>query len=148
MTIADEIYMSTANPEPTEFKTTKKSNRYNCDHNDVGVSNIRLYREVKASLIRTKNSMIDEVLASELDLDENLQMVAEIVNSYERLRLIYQHYIFEGDIPIELLPDDVDEDDEGKLTDDDIAERDFMEDEKEDEDEESRYTWSQHMTSE
>ena len=150
MTIADEIYMSTANPESTESKTVKKSNRYSCDHNDRGVTNLRLYREIKASLIRTKNSMIDEILSSELDLDENLQLIAEVVSSYERMRLIYQHYIFEGDIPIELLPDDVDEDEE-ELDDDDIAERDFMEDEEdEDEDEENRisYTQIQRMASE
>ena len=146
MSIADEIYMSNENSETTESKTAKKSNRYNCDHNDVGVSNLRLYKEVKASLIRTKNSMIDEILSSELDLDENLQLVAEVVNSYERMRLIYQHYIFEGDIPIELLPDDADEDEE-ELTDDDIAERDFMEDDNENEDKESRYTRIQHMAS-
>ena len=136
MRIADEIYMSTENPEPTESKTAKKSNRYSCDHNDRGVTNLRLYREVKASLIRTKNSMIDEILSSELDLDENLQLVAEVVSSYERMRLIYQHYIFEGDIPIELLPDDAGEDEE-ELTDDEIAERDFMNDEDEDEETES-----------
>ena len=128
MSIADEIYMSTENPEP---KTEKKSNRYSCDHNDVGVSNIRLYREVKASLIRTKNSMIDEVLSSELSLDDNLQLVAEVVESYERLRLIYQHYIFEGDIPEDLLPTDE------ELDDDEIAERDFMNDEDADDETES-----------
>ena len=128
MSIADKIYMSTENPEP---KTVKKSNRYSCDHNDVGVSNIRLYREVKASLIRTKNSMIDEVLSSELSLDDNLQLVAEVVESYERLRLIYQHYIFEGNIPEDLLPTDE------ELDDDEIAERDFMNDEDEDDETES-----------
>ena len=121
MSIADKIYMSTENPEP---KTVKKSNRYSCDHNDVGVSNIRLYREVKASLIRTKNSMIDEVLSSELSLDDNLQLVAEVVESYEQLRLIYQHYIFEGQVPEELLPED----------DGSIAEQDLTDDENEDED--------------
>lgn len=128
MSIADEIYMSTENPEP---KTVKKSNRYNCDHNDAGVSNIRLYREIKASLIRTKNAMIDDVLSpdsSELHLDDILQLVAEVVDSYERLRLIYKYYIFEGNIPEDLLPSDE------ELDDDEIAEQDFMNDEDEDED--------------
>lgn len=130
MSIADEIYMSTENPEP---KTVKKSNRYDCIHNDLGVSNIRLYREIKASLIRTKNAMIDDVLSpdsSELHLDDILQLVAEVVDSYERLRLIYKYYIFEGQVPAEFLPED----------DDSIAEQDLagdIDDEDEDDKTES-----------
>ena len=101
--------MSTENKE---IQNVNEATRYECTHNNVGVSNIRLYREVKASLVRTKNAMIDEIMESEMNLDENLQQVAEVIDSYERMRMVFKHYIFEGDIPSQFLREDGDEEEE------------------------------------
>ena len=105
--------------------------RYECDHNDIGVSNIRLYREIKASLVRQKNQLIDDLMGENGNIADILQETAEIVNGYERMRLMFKHYIFEGKIPIEFFADEKDDDsEEGEAEevddDDDIPEVDNM----------------------
>lgn len=108
--------MSTENKE---IQNVNEVTRYECTHNNVGVSNIRLYREVKASLVRTKNAMIDEIMESEMNLDENLQQVAEVIDSYERMRMVFKHYIFEGNIPSQFLREDEEEENTESETDSD-----------------------------
>ena len=108
-----------------------ETNRYECDHNDIGVSNIRLYREIKASLVRQKNQLIDELMEENGNIADILQETAEIVNGYERMRLVFKHYIFEGKIPDEFFADEKgnesEEEEVGEVDDDDdIPEADHM----------------------
>lgn len=115
----NENYVSTVNPE-TPAGEDRFVNRY-------GIPDVRLYREVKWSLIRSKNMLIDQVMSEEHNLDDILENIAEIVDAYEKNRMVFKHYIFEGNVPEEFFANgEVEFEDEDDPDDEDINETDNM----------------------
>lgn len=114
----NESYVSTNNPEISANDISTDS---------FGVPNVRLYREVKWSLIRSKNMLIDQVMSEEHNLDDILENIAEIVDAYEKNRMLFKHYIFEGNVPEEFFANgEVEFEDEDDPDDEDINETDNM----------------------
>ena len=116
MNIENENNMSTQSMENQSKDIYKES---------YGIPKVRLYREIKWSLARTKNELVDQVMKEESNIDDILEAIAGIIDAYEKNRMIFKHYIFEGNIPEEFFENgDVEEGEpEG---DDDIEETDNM----------------------
>lgn len=77
------------------------------------VPKARIYGEIKASLVRTKNQMIDDILATEDDLDLVIEKTSRVIDDYEQTRVLMKSWVFDGKLPDGYtLPDDDDNDEE------------------------------------
>lgn len=91
------------------------------DQNNMinNVPKARIYGEIKASLVRTKNQMIDDILTTEDDLDLVIEQTSRVIDDYEQTRVLMKSWIFDGKLPdgYELPEDDDEETDEQDLVD-------------------------------
>lgn len=97
------------------------------DQNNMinNVPKARIYGEIKASLVRTKNQMIDDILATEDDLDLVIEKTSRVIDDYEQTRVLMKSWVFDGKLPDGyVLPGDNDDDetDEQDLVDEDSNE--------------------------
>ena len=96
------------------------------DQNNMinNVPKARIYGEIKASLVRTKNQMIDDILGTEDDLDLVIEKTSRVIDDYEQTRVLMKSWVFDGKLPdgYELPKEDDDETDEQDLINEDSNE--------------------------